>query len=75
MDLAQVNASSINGQIGWPELGAYSASKHAVIGMSRSAAKENPKVRVNCIAPGMVYGVSMTYEKCSDALQALLILR
>jgi NAD(P)-dependent dehydrogenase (short-subunit alcohol dehydrogenase family) len=48
-----VNASSILGVIGAPKNLAYSASKHAVVGMTRVAAKElGPrKIRVNCICP------------------------
>ncbi|KIW83764.1 hypothetical protein Z517_03010 [Fonsecaea pedrosoi CBS 271.37] len=49
-----VSAASVDGQIGWPLLGAYCASKHAVIGLSKSAARENPDIRVNCVAPGNV---------------------
>ena len=32
---------------------AYCASKAAVIALSKSAAKENRNVRINCVAPGM----------------------
>jgi NAD(P)-dependent dehydrogenase (short-subunit alcohol dehydrogenase family) len=48
-----VNAASILGVIGAAKNLAYSASKHAVVGMTRSAAKElGPrKIRVNCICP------------------------
>ena len=48
-----VNAASICGTIGFPKNAAYTASKHAVIGLSRSAAKEvgDREIRVNCIAP------------------------
>jgi NAD(P)-dependent dehydrogenase (short-subunit alcohol dehydrogenase family) len=48
-----VNASSICGIMGFPKNAAYTASKHAVIGLSRSAAKEvgDREIRVNCIAP------------------------
>lgn len=48
-----VNAASILGLIGAPLNLAYSASKHAVVGMSRSAAKElgPKKIRVNCFCP------------------------
>ncbi len=48
-----VNVSSMSGVIGWPGVCAYSASKHAVVGLTRTAAKEvGPKgIRVNAIAP------------------------
>ncbi|ORY71740.1 short-chain dehydrogenase [Pseudomassariella vexata] len=52
-----VNISSIQGIQGFANHGAYSASKHAVIGLTKSAAKENGKrqVRVNAVAPGAIY--------------------
>lgn len=48
-----VNAASIAGQIGRPMSAAYAASKHGVIGLTRSAAKECGKdhTRVNSVAP------------------------
>jgi NAD(P)-dependent dehydrogenase (short-subunit alcohol dehydrogenase family) len=48
-----VNAASISGQMGHAMNGAYCASKHGVIGLSRCAAKEcGPNgIRVNCFAP------------------------
>lgn len=48
-----VNAVSICGVIGFPKNAAYTASKHAVIGLSRAAAKEvgEREIRINCIAP------------------------
>jgi len=48
-----VNAASICGLIGFPKNAAYTASKHAVIGLSRAAAKEvgEREIRINCIAP------------------------
>jgi len=53
-----VNAASICGLIGFPKNAAYTASKHAVIGLSRTAAKEvgDREIRVNCIAPGLIDG-------------------
>ncbi|KAH3967699.1 hypothetical protein HBI56_034280 [Parastagonospora nodorum] len=53
---AIVNASSILGVIGAPKNLAYCASKHAVVGMTRVAAKElgPKKIRVNCICPGPI---------------------
>jgi len=51
-----VNAASIAGVTGRPNNGAYAASKHGVIGLTRSAAKEVGVrgVRVNSIAPGRI---------------------
>jgi 3alpha(or 20beta)-hydroxysteroid dehydrogenase len=48
-----VNVSSQAGLRGVANLSAYSASKHAVIGLSRGAALEvAPDIRVNCVCPG-----------------------
>ncbi|CAO2653830.1 Nn.00g105630.m01.CDS01 [Neocucurbitaria sp. VM-36] len=51
-----VNAASILGLIGAPNNMAYAASKHAVVGMTRVAAKElgPKKIRVNCFCPGPI---------------------
>ena len=48
-----VNAASILATRGWGGAAAYSASKHGVVGLTKSAAKEVGKkgIRVNCIAP------------------------
>ncbi|KAG9246258.1 short-chain dehydrogenase [Calycina marina] len=51
-----VNITSIQGVMGFAGAGAYSASKHGVIGLTRSAAKEvgDREVRVNAVAPGAI---------------------
>src|SRR5256886_13745175 len=51
---AIVNTSSVVGQIGMPGFGVYTGSKHAVNGLTRSAALEfgKPGVRVNAVAFG-----------------------
>ena len=48
-----VNAASVAGLVGSPQSAAYSASKHGVVGLTRSVAKEleNLSIRVNCICP------------------------
>ena len=48
-----MNVASMAGLMGRPGIAAYSTSKHAVVGLSRSAAKEvGPEgVRVNVLAP------------------------
>jgi len=51
-----INTASIAGMMGTVNIAAYSASKHAVIGLTKSAALEcvQTKVRVNCVCPGLI---------------------
>ncbi len=53
---AIVNVASAAGMMGVPGLSAYSASKHGVIGLTRSAALECARkgVRINAVLPGTV---------------------
>ena len=48
-----VNMASICGIVGLPGVGAYCASKHGVIGLTRVAVKEvgDRNIRVNAVAP------------------------
>ena len=51
-----INTASIAGLMGSPMIAVYSASKHAVIGLTKSAAWEctGKGVRVNCVCPGLI---------------------
>jgi NAD(P)-dependent dehydrogenase (short-subunit alcohol dehydrogenase family) len=52
-----VNTSSIAGLVGVAGAGAYVTSKHGIIGLTRSAAREATEkgVRVNAVCPGLVH--------------------
>lgn len=58
-----VNVASVTSRVGTPYIAAYTASKHAVLGFSRSVAAEvkTRGVTVNCVCPGYV-NTDMTDE-------------
>lgn len=49
-----VNVASVAGLVGMPALGGYSASKHGVVGITKTAALEyaDREIRINAVAPG-----------------------
>jgi NAD(P)-dependent dehydrogenase (short-subunit alcohol dehydrogenase family) len=56
-----VNVASILSHVGTPTGSAYVATKHAVLGITRSAALGHAKqgIRVNCVAPTAITGTPM----------------
>jgi NAD(P)-dependent dehydrogenase (short-subunit alcohol dehydrogenase family) len=51
-----VNTASSAGVVSIPQIAIYSASKHAIIGLSKAAALEQARsgIRINVVAPGPV---------------------
>lgn len=69
---AIVNCSSLGGLVGLPGRAAYHASKHGVIGMTRSAALEYaPRgVRINAICPG-TFDTPMVSSMLAEQAEAM----
>ncbi len=76
---AILNTASIAAVKGAPKLGVYAASKHAIVGLSRSAAIEYARhgVRVNTLCPAftrtrmVTKGILMDFEDTEDGLKKL----
>lgn len=69
---AIVNMASVAGLTGTPNMIAYGASKHAVIGMTKTAAFElaSASIRVNAVCPGVIATRMMDSIAAGSAPQA-----
>src|SRR6266849_4544128 len=70
-----INVSSTYGQTGAPSASVYAASKHAVVGLTQSAALEAAElgVRVNAVAPGPIDTGMLTRFTGTDERKAGLV--
>jgi NAD(P)-dependent dehydrogenase (short-subunit alcohol dehydrogenase family) len=73
---AIVNCSSIGGLVGGPRRGTYQASKHGVLGLTKSAALEYAArgIRINAVCPGIIHTSTLDRMMTTqaDALNAML---
>jgi NAD(P)-dependent dehydrogenase (short-subunit alcohol dehydrogenase family) len=75
---AIVNCSSIGGMVGSKGRSAYSASKHAVTGLTRSAALDYAAqgIRINAVCPGMIntpMAIEVTRNYDPEIVKAMLM--
>ncbi len=73
---AIVNCSSIGGLVAGPKRGTYQASKHGVLGLTKSAALDYAArgIRINAVCPGIIHTTMLDKMMATqaDALNAML---
>jgi NAD(P)-dependent dehydrogenase (short-subunit alcohol dehydrogenase family) len=73
---AIVNCSSIGGLVAGPKRGTYQASKHGVLGLTKSAALDYAArgIRINAVCPGIIHTgmLDQMMTTQADALNAML---
>jgi NAD(P)-dependent dehydrogenase (short-subunit alcohol dehydrogenase family) len=71
-----VNCSSIGGLVGGAKRGTYQASKHGVLGLTKSAALDYAArgIRINAVCPGIIHTsmLDSMMKTQADALKAML---
>lgn len=71
---AIVNISSILGRRGFPQTSAYTAAKHGVVGLTKTAALEYAKegLRINSVGPAFINTKMVTQGFDEEALQNII---
>ena len=72
---AIVNMSSILGHVGWRTAPAYVASKHALLGLTKTAAMEYAphNIRINAVCPAFIRTPLVEHAISEDMIQSMLV--